>query len=227
MDLRRVLCTSLAVAVLISGLAVSAHSEANAPVIYENQDVIIYRLPPKGSSQKIAEVATRSILQALASKGLEKVVGYAGSALVSKLGGLIFTFICAIPTVGVPTKAKLLVSAEREVHGSHSRIPNGTPFLPLIVLSPGDCLNCGVTLTVDRAYQGLWGRKWSTCQSRQLLNATQMFALHQWGRINRGEPVLIAAKNPLRVSTPGQYRIVVTAMCNTEGKATHSLIVHD
>lgn len=201
-------------ALTVTAYANSATTERTA-LIYENNSVSVYRLPQKGAIEEISEKVASFVVQQIAQKGFTNILTAATSTLISKLGGFFLTFISQSKEVGIQTIVDMAVLAEDELTDT---IEVNGDFLPLIMVTAGDCFDYGVLL----AFQ--YGTE-SFRTELELLEFDELSGLYQEGLLEYGDRFLVIPKEPLDLPTPGTYRLLATAWCESEGNRSRTLRV--
>jgi len=186
---------------------------------YDNGAALVYSLGSgaKGSDA-MAAIAER-IAGGLASRGIEELIGSFGAQAIGKLGALFLTFVMEIPNVGTPTEVDLGVMRGGDFRATAVALcadPRGSggseAVLPVITVSPGDCINAPTTVRLQRKVGLL---RWHTVWETNLLSFEEHMMLSDERIIRIAQPFVVVGVEPVRVSERGTYRLVACSWCDT------------
>jgi hypothetical protein len=139
-----------------------------------------------------------------------------GFFLIDGKAALAFKFIgyvdLFLKTVGVETEVRVEVLAHNEFV---SWVGVNENVSPIIIYSPGDCFNTGVTLTINEAKGA------AAPTTIELLTSAEIEPI---GDPNLG-PFLVLPKQTIQLGVAGRYKFAATAWCTSEGTDSVSLRV--
>lgn len=188
-------------------------------LVYENSSVYIYQLPPKDTLQRKSEQVASWILQEIIKKGIKEILSEVAPTVISKFGGIFLSMITSIPGAGIPTEVEMAVLSNGKFTNT---VQINQAFLPLIIITAGDCFNYGVVLTLEHS-TGLF--KWKIVERSEIVDFEELEELLQRGVLGLGESFILMLKRPLSMSKKGKYQIKINAWCDSEGRTSKILHV--
>jgi len=140
------------------------------------------------AEKKATGAAIKSIITSFASK------------TAAKIGGIVFSIIQEIPTVGFPSDRAVIFLADGQA--VNTDMVANKDYVLLYIYTPGSWINPPREITVNQAIglNELFGYTWSQISTIQLLTNEEANSIENF-------PVLLVTKQPISFSEAGIYEI--------------------